>query len=143
MLVAASVAEALEVSKTRALDCAVIDHEKDGTSIASQIARARPGLPILFVSDRSELPFQIYVETGMFITKDEAIEGISGCVGEIMERNVNEFIEGHSGDRTHRTDVGSRPLHRGIVGWIFPWGIERQGILLTLSRGENRSWRRS
>jgi CheY-like chemotaxis protein len=65
VLVAASAAEALEVSKTRALDCAVIDHEKDGTSIASQIARARPGLPILFVSDRSELPFQIYAETGM------------------------------------------------------------------------------
>ena len=64
VLVVASAAEALEVSKTRALDCTVIDNEKDGISIASQIARARPGLPILFVSDRSELPFQIYAETG-------------------------------------------------------------------------------
>ena len=121
VVVASSAVEALRASKPRAVDCAVIDHEKDGMSIARQIARAWPGLRILFVSDRAELPFQIYAEAGMFIAKDEAIEGISGCVQEMMQRNVNECSKGCSGNRTHGTDDGSRPLHRGIVRWILPW----------------------
>ena len=121
VLVASSAIEALRASKARAVDCAVIDHERDGMSIARQIARAWPGLRILFVADRAELPFQIYAEAGMFITKDEAIEGISGCVQEMMQRNVNECSKGCSGNRTHGTDDGSRPVHRGIVRWILPW----------------------
>ena len=55
-------AEAVKISKEIAIDCVVVDCENDGIPVTRGIARARPGIPILFVSDQLEGQVQVYSE---------------------------------------------------------------------------------
>ncbi len=121
VLVAKGAHEALEVSKGLRIDCVVLDHETDAISIAKEIARARPGLQILVVSDQSEAEFDIYAEAGMFISKDEAIEELSRCIHEVLRRDACERIDAHNRNSVSRKFVGSRPLHGALVKWLLPW----------------------
>lgn len=66
-LVAADTDDALKVSEAIEIDCVVVDCEQDGISVTRAISRARPGIPILFVSDQLQL--QVYSETGMFASR--------------------------------------------------------------------------
>jgi DNA-binding response OmpR family regulator len=83
--------EALKASVGVAIDCIVVDCEDNGISVMREIARARSGIPILFVSGESEVQLQVYSETGMFITKEEAIGELSRCICEVMGRNVHRY----------------------------------------------------
>jgi DNA-binding response OmpR family regulator len=76
--------DALRASEGIAIDCVVVDCEGNGISVTREIARAHPGIPILFVSDQLEVQVQVYSETGMFVTKEEAIGELSRCVSEMM-----------------------------------------------------------
>jgi DNA-binding response OmpR family regulator len=68
VLVAENSDGALKVTKGIALDCVIVDCGDNGISVTTEIARARPGVPILFVSDHSEVQLQVYSETGLFVT---------------------------------------------------------------------------
>jgi DNA-binding response OmpR family regulator len=59
VLVAADIDKALKVTKAIAVDCVVVDCEDHGISVTTEIARARPELPILFVSDQSEVQLRV------------------------------------------------------------------------------------
>jgi DNA-binding response OmpR family regulator len=43
-------------------DCVIVDCGDNGVSVMTEIARARSGVPILFVSDHSEVQLQVYSE---------------------------------------------------------------------------------
>lgn len=91
VLVAADISEAVKVTEGIAIDCVVIDCEDNGVSVTTEIARARRGVPILLVSDRSEVQLQVYAEIGMIVSKEEAIEQLSPCIGELIARSVRPY----------------------------------------------------
>src|ERR1700752_4716779 len=88
-LVAADADVALKVSNGIAIDCVVIDCKQSGISVTKRISRARPDIRILFVSDQSDVQLQIYSETSMFVTKDEAIEELSRYIREVIQRDLH------------------------------------------------------
>jgi DNA-binding response OmpR family regulator len=57
-LIAADADVALEISNVIAIDYVVVDCKQDATSVTRRISRARLDIPILFVSDRSEVQLQ-------------------------------------------------------------------------------------
>lgn len=120
VLVAADIDEALKVTKGIALDCVVVDCEDHGISITAEIARARPEVPILFVSDQSEVQLGVYSETGMFVTKEEAIEELSRCIREVIGCNARR-CEDDRRKLTRTSNVDSRALHEALVRWLLPW----------------------
>jgi DNA-binding response OmpR family regulator len=120
VLGARDIDEALKVTKRIAIDCVVIDCEDAGISVTTGIARVRPEVPILFVSDQSEVQLQVYSETGMFITKEEAIEQLSRCICEAIGRSVRR-CEDDRRKLTHTSNVDSRALHGALVRWLLPW----------------------
>src|SRR5215472_13183810 len=85
-LAVANADEAVKVSEELAIDCVVVDCADNGISATREIARGRPGIPILFVSDQLEVQVQVYSETGMFVTKEEAIGELSACISEMIKR---------------------------------------------------------
>jgi len=111
--------EAVKMSEEIAIDCVVVDCEDDGIPVTRGIARARPGIPILFVSDQLEAQVQVYSETGMFVTKEEAIGEISKCISEMIRRTAYRDEEDPRGPRTPMAD--SRALHSALVRWLLPW----------------------
>lgn len=121
VLVAADADEALKVSSRFTVDCIVIDCEDNGIQVTREIARARPGIPILFVSDQSEVQLQIYSETGMFVSKEEAIEQLSRCVCEVLKRNICRSVKGSQRKSTRTSNLESRALHEALVRWVLPW----------------------
>jgi DNA-binding response OmpR family regulator len=121
-LVAADADDVLKVSDAIEIDCVVVDCEQDGIYLTRGISKALPGIPILFVSDQSELQLQVYSETGMFVTKDEAIGELSKCVREVIQRGVHPRIEVRRRmNSTRRANVESGPLHEALVRWLLPW----------------------
>ena len=121
-LVAANGDAAIRESDGIAIDCIVVDCAQNGISVTRRISRAWPDIPILFVSDRSELQLQIYSETSMFVTKDEAIEDLSRCIREVIQRDVHGRMEdGRRRISTGWTNVESRPFHDVLVRWLLPW----------------------
>jgi DNA-binding response OmpR family regulator len=121
-LVAQDTDDALKVSDAIGIDCVVVDCKQDGISVTRGISRARPGIPIVFVSDQPELNLQVYSETSMFVTKDEAIGELSRCVREVIQRGVQQRSE----DRrrtilTRGANVKFGPLHEAFVRWLLPW----------------------
>jgi DNA-binding NarL/FixJ family response regulator len=103
-----------------AIDCIVVDCEDNGISVTRQIARDRPGIPVLFVSHRSEVELQIFSEAEMFVSKEEAIGELPRCVCEVIGRNRRRCDD----DRrklTRTTEVESRALHEAFVRWLLPW----------------------
>lgn len=88
ILVAADINGAVKVTEGIAIDCVVVDCEDNGISVTREIASARRGVPILLVSDRSEVQLQVYAEIGMIVSKEEAIEQLSKCIGELIARSV-------------------------------------------------------
>lgn len=117
---AANADEALKVSERTAIDCVVVDCEDNGISVTRKIARVRPGVPILFVSDRSEVELQVYSETGMFVTKEEAIGELSRCISEVIVRSVHRCNK-DSRESTRRSTSDSKTLHEAFVRWLLPW----------------------
>jgi DNA-binding response OmpR family regulator len=101
------------------IDCVVVDCEDNGISVTREIAKARPGIPILFVSDQLGIQVQIYSETGMFVTKEEAIGEISRRISEMMRRTAYQCEEDPRG--SHTSKDGSRVLHSALVRWLLPW----------------------
>jgi DNA-binding response OmpR family regulator len=121
-LLAADTDDALKVSDAIKVDCVVVDCQQDGISVTRGISRARPGVPILFVSDQLEVQLQVYFEASTFVTKDEAIGDLSKCVREVIQRGVHRRIEiGRRTTSTRRTNVESLPLHEALVKWLLPW----------------------
>jgi DNA-binding response OmpR family regulator len=120
VLGARDIDEALKVTKRIAIDCVVIDCEDAGISVTTGIARAQPEVPILLVSDQSEVQLQVYSETGMFITKEEAIEQLSRCICEVIRRSVRR-CEDDRRKLTRTSNVDSRALHGALVRWLLPW----------------------
>lgn len=117
---AANADEALMVSEGIAIDCVVVDCEDKGISVTRKIARARPRIPILFVSDQPDVEMQVYSETDMFLTKEEAIEEPSRWIGEVMGHSVCRCDDdGRTLSRTSRTEA--RALHAALVRWLLPW----------------------
>jgi DNA-binding response OmpR family regulator len=121
VVVAEDVDEALKVSDGLAIDCIVVDCEHNGISVTRKIARAPPRVPILFVWDQLEVQLQIYSETGMFVSKEEAIEQLSRCVCEVLERSMNRFVKGNRRKWIRTSNVESRASHEALVRWLFPW----------------------
>jgi DNA-binding response OmpR family regulator len=120
-LVAADTDDTLKVSDGNEIDCVGVDCEPDGISLTRDISRARPGIPILFVSDQSELHLQVYSETGMFVAKDEAIGELSKCVREVIQRGEHRRIEGRRRTNSaRRPNVESGPSHEALVRWLLP-----------------------
>jgi DNA-binding response OmpR family regulator len=119
-LVATDADEALKVTKGMAIDCVVVDCGDNGIAATMEIAIARPGVPILFVSDQSEVQLQVYSQTGMFITKDEAIGDLSRCICEVITRNVYRRKDARR-KSTCTANVASRALHGALVRWLLPW----------------------
>lgn len=116
---AASPDEAVKVSEEIAIDCVVVDCEDNGISVTREIARARPGIPILFVSDQLGVQVQIYSETGMFVTKEEAIGELSRRISEMMRRTAYQREDDRRGSGT--LTAGSGVLHSALVRWLLPW----------------------
>jgi two-component SAPR family response regulator len=112
--------EALKVMEAIAVDCVVVDCEDNGISVTRKISRVWPAVPILFVSDQSEVELQVYSETGMFVAKEEAIEEPSRCIAEVIRRSVHRCDD----DRrklTHTSSVDTHALHEAFVRWLLPW----------------------
>jgi len=120
ILVAGDIDEALKVTKGIAIDCVVVDCEDNGISVTTEIARARPGVPILFVSDQSQVQLQVYSETGMFVTKEEAIGELSRCICEVIGRSVRQ-CEDDRRKVTRTSNVDSPALHEALVRRLLPW----------------------
>jgi DNA-binding response OmpR family regulator len=118
--VAGNIDEAIKVTKGIVIDCVVIDCEDNGIAVTTEIARARPGVPILFVSDQSEVQLQVYSETDMFVTEEEAIEELSRCICEVIGRNARR-CEDDRRKLTRTSNVDSRALHGAFVSWLLPW----------------------
>jgi DNA-binding response OmpR family regulator len=112
--------EALKVSERIAIDCVVVDCEDNGISATREIVRARPGIPVLFVSDESDVELQVFSETGMFVTKEEAIGELSGCVCELLRRNRCR-CDNDRRKLTRTTNLDSLSLHEAFVRWLLPW----------------------
>jgi DNA-binding response OmpR family regulator len=121
VLVAPNADEALRAGDGIAIDCVVIDCEDNGVAVTREIATARLGIPIIFVSDQSEVQMQIYSETGMFISKEEAIEQLSRCVGEVLKGNVYRSSKGSRRKSTGASTIKSLVFHRAWVRWFLPW----------------------
>jgi DNA-binding response OmpR family regulator len=120
VLVAGDSDEALKVTKRIALDCVIVDCGDNGISVTTEIARARPRVPILFVSDHSEVQLQVYSETGLFVTKEEAIGHLSRCISEVIGRNVCR-CEDDRRKLSSASNLDSRALHEALARWIWPW----------------------
>jgi DNA-binding response OmpR family regulator len=120
ILIAGDIDGALQVTEGIAIDCVVVDCEDNGISVTMEIARARPGAPILFVSDQSEVELQVYSETGMFVTKEEAIGELSRCICEVIGRGVRR-CENDRRKLTRTSTVDSPALHEALVRWLLPW----------------------
>jgi DNA-binding response OmpR family regulator len=118
-LVVANADEAVKVSEEITIDCVVVDCADNGISVTREIARGRPGIPILFVSDQLEIQVQVYSETGMFVTKEEAIGELSRCICEMIRRTGYRCEEDPRGSCTSTAD--SRALHSALVSWLLPW----------------------
>lgn len=120
VLAAVGADEALMVSDGIGIDCIVVDCEDKGISITREFATARPGIPILCVSDQAEVQLQVYWETGMFVSKEEAIEQLPRCVCEVLKRTMNGSVKG-SRKSTRTANLESRALHEALVRWLLPW----------------------
>jgi DNA-binding response OmpR family regulator len=119
VLAAATAAEGMNISRTRVVDCGVIDHKRDGTCVTREFVHARPEVPILFVFDGNQVPLEIFALVEMFVTDDEAIENLPQCVKETIRRCQQE-ANGREAEN-YNPDLTPRPLHRALVRWIFPW----------------------
>jgi DNA-binding response OmpR family regulator len=136
--------EALKISEGIAIACVVVDCGDNGISVTRKIAVAMRGIPILFVSDQSEVELQVYAETGMFVTKEEAIGELSRCIAE---------GRGHSGRRYDRDrrklariEYRRRHLARGFGEVALALVTEvksRIDLALYFWRRRNRCRRRS
>jgi DNA-binding response OmpR family regulator len=112
--------DALKVTKGIALDCVIVDGKDNGISVTTEIARARPGVPIIFVSDHSELQLRVYSEAGLFVTKEEAVGDLSRCICEVIGRGVRTCKDDRR--KLNRTsNVASRALREALVRWVLPW----------------------
>ena len=99
---------------------------KMGTVRRRGISKARPDIPIHFVSDCLEVQLQVCFEN----QKDAAIEELSRCVREVIERDVHGRIE----DLQRRiptgwTNVESRPLHDVLERVVVASVIEEKNRL--------------
>jgi hypothetical protein len=74
----------------------------------------------VFVVDEVRIPLQIYPLVEMFLSIDEALEGISQCVEEVVGRRALHTSVCHQ-SRLGVSDARSNPLHEAFVRWIFPW----------------------
>jgi hypothetical protein len=62
----------------------------------------------------------VYSETGMFVTKEEAIEELSRSICEVIERSVRRR-EHDRRKLTRTSNVDSPALHEALVRWLLPW----------------------
>jgi DNA-binding response OmpR family regulator len=115
----ANAGEALKVSERIAVDCILVDCEDNWISVTKQIARAWPEIPILIVSDQLEVHLQVYSETAMFVSKEEAIGELSSRISEVIGRSVYRWEEDPRATRT--SNANSRTLHRVFVRWMLLW----------------------
>ena len=121
-LAVANVDEALRVSEGLAIDCIVVDCKDNGISVTRKIAIACPRIPILFVSDESEVELQVYSETGMFVTKEEAIGELPTCLCELIGRGRDKRrFDDDRRKLTQKTNLDSRVLHEAFIRWLLPW----------------------
>jgi CheY-like chemotaxis protein len=121
VLLAENVKDGLRLAKTKTLDCIVVDHRTHGAFLARKIAQDRQSPPIIFVFDDQEMPVQIYPDVALIIGRDEAIENLSRCIQEVLNRRRTNSPE--SDDVGPELDPfgGFVPLHRFLTDWVLPW----------------------
>ena len=120
-LLARDVKEGLRMAKTAMIDCVVVDHPTRGAVLARKIARRGQSRPIIFVFDGLEIPVEIYPDVALIIGRDEAIENLSGCIQEVLNRRRPDCRESDEVEWQLDSFAGFAPLHRLLTDWFLPW----------------------
>jgi CheY-like chemotaxis protein len=121
VLLARNVEAGLRLAKAEMVDCIVVDHRTQGAYLARKIARRRQSPPIIFVFDGQELPVQIYPDVALIIERDEAIENLSRCIQQVLNRRRPDCTQDNEVVTEPDTFSCFAPLHRLLSDWLLPW----------------------
>jgi CheY-like chemotaxis protein len=124
VLLAETVEDGLELSRKKMIDCIVLDHARGGAVLAQEIGRRRATPPLVFVLEGSEIPVHIYPHVEMFISREEAIEALSRCIEEVLDRCRCERAEARRVEPAVRLCTLPHLCNHRFVRRVLPWSAE-------------------